>query len=155
MVRADSWLYCDSFGWNDETNSTAFELSNTFMSSGLAVDDLSVSVENANLTFSELGQSNCIFDLEQSGVSDANIQLIGFEEEPSEVVADGVLLDNYTYTESTDSLIIQTSASTIELSFFYGDDWAEIAIAIGFLAFIIGIIALALVVVKRRNENES
>lgn len=155
MVRADSWLYCDSFGWDNADNSTAFELSNTFIGSGLAVADLSVSVENANLTFNSLGQSGCSFDLEQSGVNDANIELVGFLEEPAEVIADGVLLDNYTYTSASDSLIIQSSASMIELTFFYGDDLSEVAIAVGFLAFIFGVVALALVIVKRRNnEND-
>jgi hypothetical protein len=141
------------YGWTPEVNSTTFTMINAFISSGLAVDFFDVSVENANLTLNSLGTTQCSFDLDQFGGSDSIVTLSGFGAEPAEVIADGVLLDNYTYTSTSDSLIINSAASNIVINFPYGDDWAEIAVAIGFLAFIIGIIALALTVVKRRSEE--
>lgn len=152
-IGSNSYIYNDKFGFDDKYNATTMTLYKTFLSSGIAIDRLDISVQNANLTLNSLGTLQCNFDLNQSGVSDAIVSFKGFEAEPAEVLADGVLLDNYTYTSASDQLIIESSADNIVLNFPYGDDWGEIAIAIGFLAFIIGIIALALVVVKRRSEQ--
>lgn len=152
-ISSSTYMYCDKFGWTPEVNSTVFTMIDAFISSGLAVDFFDVSVENANMTLNTLGTTQCSFDLDQFGGVAAEVTLSGFGVEPAEIIADGVLLENYTYIEASDSLIINSFASNIVISFPYGDDWAEIAVAIGFLAFIIGIIALALVVVKRRSED--
>lgn len=150
-VGQSGYLYCDSYSW-DDTNATELTFNDVFMTSGSPISGLDVSVQNANLTFNELGQSGANFDLANFG-SAASITLSGWGSEPTQVEVDSTIIDNYTYTASTDLLSLDTEGTTVVLS-FAGGLTVDDAIAIAIIVAVVFFAASFALIIKVRRNNE-
>lgn len=150
-ISSDTYLYCTEFGWN--TENTSFLLTNTYLTNGLAISDLEVSIQNANMSFTSLGQNEASFTL--TNFDEANITLIGFGREPSEITVDGAIFSNYTYTELTDGLQFATNGTQVIISFpggLSGDD--AVGIAIGFAVAVLAVCLVLIIVYNRRKQYD-
>ena len=150
-ISTDTYLYCTEFGWN--TENTSFLLTNTYLTNGIAIPSLDVSVQNANMSFTSLGQNEASFTL--TNFDEANITLVGFDREPSEITVDGVIFSNYTYSALTDGLQFATNGTQVVITFPSGLSGDEaVGIAIGFAVVILAVALVMIIVYSRRKQYD-
>lgn len=144
-VLADDYLYISYWEWS--ADDTAITFYDVYMNTGEAIYALKIET-NINATFSMISNRQLTYIVSGNGTQIFNGVL-----EPSSVTIDGVLTDNFTYSEANESLIINSAVSTVDIVFQSSGLTADIAVV---LVIVFGIIAIAVALIfaisKRRSD---
>jgi hypothetical protein len=159
LEASASW-YMDSFTWND-ANASTLTFNETYMLGGTRIPSLTISSQNANLTFTELSfyKETRVIAL---GSSTAHITLEGYTKEPTIVTIDGVENSTFwSYNALTDTLTLAPTlngSSLIVLDYgaaplvtLTAEDAAAIGVVFGVVALSVGV---GVTFVKRRENKD-
>lgn len=144
-IMSDDYLYIYSWDWNAANTSVTF--TDAYMSTGEAIDSLEIE-SDVNVTFSMVSNRQITYSVPSNGTQTFTGVL-----EPASVTVDGVLTDNFTYTEATDSLIINGALSTVDIVFQFGlSVYDVVAIVIVFAMLGLAVALIYAVHNKRRDD---